>query len=48
MFLSTVWSLGVSFNVYKVGDKIEWTSLLGGGGGVEKRLPLQKLPVKTV
>lgn len=38
MLLSTVWSLGVSFNVYKVGDKIEWTSLLGGGGGVEKRL----------
>ena len=23
--------------MYKVGDKIEWTSLLGGGG-VEKRL----------
>lgn len=39
-FLRTVRSLGVSLNVYKVGDKWEWTSLLGG----EKRLLLNKLP----
>ena len=39
-FLKTVRSLGVSLNVYKVGDKWEWTSLLGG----EKRLLLNKLP----
>ena len=39
-FLRTVRSLGVSLNVYKVGDKWEWTSLLGG----EKRFLLYKLP----
>lgn len=41
-FLTTVRSLGVSLNVYKVGEKLEWTSLLGG----EKRLLLNKLPEK--
>lgn len=39
-FLATVRSLGVSLRVYKVGEKWEWTSLLGG----EKRLLLRKLP----
>ena len=41
-FLETVRSLGVTLNVYKNGEKLEWTSLLGG----EKRLLLKKLPEK--
>lgn len=39
-FLSTAWSPGFKFKVYKEGEMWEWTSLLGG----EKRLLLGKLP----
>jgi len=39
-FLAAVRSLGVSLCVYWVGEKLEWTSLLGG----EKRILLKKLP----
>ena len=39
-FLGVVRSLGVSLRVYKVNDKWEWTSLLGG----EKKILLRKLP----
>ena len=39
-FLAAVRALGISFRVYKVGDKWEWTSLLGN----EKQALLRKLP----
>ena len=39
-FLSTVRSLGITFNVYRLADKWEWTSLLGK----EKKILLRKLP----
>ena len=39
-FLSTVRSLGITFNVYQLADKWEWTSLLGK----EKKILLRKLP----
>ena len=41
-FLDLVCSLGVTLRVYKTNGKWEWTSLLGGGGGV-KMILLQKL-----
>ncbi|KAJ7371102.1 hypothetical protein OS493_027790 [Desmophyllum pertusum] len=39
-FLEAVRSLGVSLRVYKVNEKWEWTSLLGG----DKKILLRKLP----
>lgn len=39
-FLAAMHSLGASLHVYWVGEKLEWTSLLGG----EKRILLKKLP----